>query len=80
MIIRVKVFSYLCDYLPSSGKRLNGDKWNVPEGTTVGRTVEILNLPEKEPYIFLINNRYADRERILEEGDTLHIIPPVCGG
>jgi molybdopterin converting factor small subunit len=80
MIITVKIFSYLNQYIPSSDKRVGGDQWNFAEGTTIAQTLTILNLPEEEPYIFLINNRYAGRERVLEEGDTLHIIPPVCGG
>ena len=80
MIVKVKLFSYLHDYVPASDKRIGADQWNLPEGATVAQTVEMLNLPQEEPYVFLINNRFADRERVLEEGDTLHIIPPVCGG
>lgn len=80
MLVEVKIFASLRHHVPVSDKRLEGDKWNIPEGATVAQVMEMLNLPEEEAKIMLINGRSADRERVLSEGDVLHIFPPMCGG
>ncbi len=80
MLVEIKIFSSLRHYVPSSEKRLEGDKWNIPEEATVGQVLEMLNLPEKEVKILLINGRHGDKERILKEGDVFHVFPPMMGG
>jgi sulfur carrier protein ThiS len=80
MIIEVKLYLSLLRYVPQSEGRLEGDKWKVPEGSTVGQVLEMLNLPEEETKILLINGRYAYRGRILNEGDVLQVVPPLAGG
>lgn len=80
LIIEAKVFATLRHFLPDSDRRLEGDKWDISEGATVAQALEMLNLPEKEATIFLVNGRSADREKILNEGDVLHIFPPIAGG
>ena len=80
MIIETKIFSSLRHYLPDSDKRLEGDRWEVTEGASVAQVLKMLNLPDEEAKIILINGRHAARERILNEGDVLHVFPPMCGG
>jgi sulfur carrier protein ThiS len=80
MIIEVKLYLSLLRYVPHSERRLEGNKWKVPEGSTVGQVLEMLNLPEEEAKILLINGRYAYRGRILNEGDVLQVVPPLAGG
>jgi len=46
----------------------------------VAQVLEMLNLPEKEVKILLINGRHGDKERILKEGDGFHVFPPMMGG
>lgn len=46
----------------------------------MGQILEMLNLPEEEAKILLINGRHAYRGRILMEGDVLQVVPPLCGG
>ena len=80
MIIEVKLYLSLLRYVPQSERRLEGNKWKVPEGSTVGQVLEMLNLPEEETKILLINGRYAYKGRILNEGDILQVVPPLAGG
>ena len=80
MIIQVKIFSTLRHYVPNSDKRLDEDRWEVTEGVTVSQVLDMLNLPEGEVKTLLINGRNADMERILSEGDVLHVFPPMAGG
>ena len=80
MIVEVKAFSFLEDYLPDSDRRRNNGRWDLPDGFTVDQTLEMLHLPQGEPLVLLVNDRLARRESVLKDGDTLHIIPTVCGG
>lgn len=80
MIIQVKIFSTLKHHVPNSDKRLDDDKWEVTEGATVSQVLDMLSLPEEEAKILLINGRHANRESILNEGDVLHVFPPMAGG
>jgi molybdopterin converting factor small subunit len=80
MVIEVRVFASLCHYVPDSDRHLDGHKWDMVEGTKVGQVLDLLNIPEEEAKILLINGRHADRERALNEGDVLHVFPPMCGG
>ncbi len=80
MIIEAKIFSTLRHYIPDSHRHLDGDKWDILEGSTVAHVLEMLNLPEKEATILLVNGRNADRDRVLNEGDVLHVFGPMAGG
>ena len=80
MIIEVKLDLSVIRHVPQSDKRLEGDKWEVPEKSTVGQVLEMLNLPESEAKILIINGRHTYRGRTLSEGDVLQVIPPLCGG
>lgn len=80
MIIEVKVFSSLRHYLPDSEKQTGKDKWDVPEGATPGQVIEILNIPEEEVRMLLINGRKSGMDRILNVGDIVHLFPLMSGG
>jgi len=80
MIIEAKIFATLRHYLPNSPNRLDGDKWDMPEGATVRQVLKILNIPEKEAKMLLINGRNADKEKVLNEGDVFHVFPIMAGG
>ena len=82
MIIEVKVFSFLSKYVPPSDFRLDGNRWEVPEGTTVDDVLKMLSLPEKEAktLLLLVNDLHAERESVENDGDVLHVAPPIVGG
>lgn len=79
MIIEIKIPSIFHRDIPHSNTNLDGDKWEIPEGSTVAQVLKILNLSE-EGKVFLINSRQGDKERVLKEGDVLAIFPPIAGG
>jgi sulfur carrier protein ThiS len=80
MVIEVKLYSSLVRHLPNSERRLDRDRWEVPEGSTVAQVLEILHLPDEEAKILLINGEYTYRGRTLQEGDLLQVFPVLCGG
>lgn len=80
MIIEVKVFSSLRHYIPNSERRVDRDKWEVEDGASVEQVLKMLDLPDEEVRVLLINGRNAKKESILQEGDVLHVFPPMAGG
>ena len=80
MVIEVKVYAYLRHYVSVSDKLIEGDKWNFPEGTSVGQVLEILDFPPQLGIILLVNGVRVDRDRILKEGDLLNVLPQLAGG
>ena len=86
--ITFKLFAMLADHLPSAvdGNARDGNavSFEVAEGTTVQQLIERFSLPEKLVHLVLIDGRYVDRTeraaRVLHEGETLAIWPPIAGG
>ena len=73
----------LTDYLPQprQGHQITLD---ITPGTTVQDVIERFRLPWKQVHLVLVNGVYIypDKrgERVLDDGDTLAIWPPVAGG
>lgn len=80
MIIEIKVFSTLRQYLSSSESRLDGDRWEIPEGETVGGVLDRLGLPEDQDKILMVNGLHARNDRVLKAGDVLWAFPSLTGG
>ncbi len=82
--ITFKLFATLQDYLPESAKKTNALTLDLDEGTTVAQVVERFALPLKLVHLVLIDGNFvplAERAgRVLKEGETLAIWPPVAGG
>lgn len=53
---------------------------NYPAGTRVGDIVRALDLPLEHVDILLVNGRHVDAGHLLENNDTLSILPMVEGG
>ncbi len=49
-------------------------------GSTVADVVRILEIPEKEVSLILIEHRHHEMDRVLGDGETLALFPPVGGG
>ena len=47
---------------------------------TVGEAVERLSLPESKGLVMLVNERLANWNTPLADGDTLQLIPTIAGG
>lgn len=74
MKLAVKLFATL------RHSRFDQETLDLPDNSVVKDVVKLLEIPEKEAAILFINNRHAQLETILHEGDTLAIFPPVGGG
>ena len=80
MVIEVKLYLSLLRHVPQSDKHLERDRWEVPDGATVGQVLEMLNLPDSEARIITVNGRHSYRGKTLREGDILQVVPVLCGG
>ena len=52
----------------------------LPPGANIGDCFEELTIPENSAHTALVNGRRASRDTLLNEGDTLVVIPLICGG
>ncbi|HDI51083.1 MAG TPA: hypothetical protein ENF45_00455 [Bacteroidetes bacterium] len=80
MVVEIKVFASLRNFIPPSERYLGDDKWELPEGFKVEQVIEMLNIPIRQAKVLLINGRKATSDCFLKENDVLHIFPPMCGG
>jgi molybdopterin synthase sulfur carrier subunit len=81
MKIEVKLFATLRRHLPpdATGRKATIE---VEGGITVRSLVEQLKIPPELTQIVLVNGETVEREqdRVLQDGDTVSIFPPVAGG
>lgn len=88
MRITFKLFAMLADHLPAQvdGNARDGNvvSFDVPEGTTVQQVIDRFSLPAKLVHLVLIDGRYVEpsvrTSRVLAEGESLAIWPPIAGG
>lgn len=88
MRITFKLFAMLADHLPAQvdGNAREGNivNFDVPEGTTVQQVIDRFSLPSKLVHLVLIDGRYVEpsarASRVLADGETLAIWPPIAGG
>lgn len=80
MIINAKIFPSLRHYLPNSKRHIKGHEWDIPEGATVAKALEMLSLPKWEIKLLLVNGRHANMDSVLSEGDALQVFPLLLGG
>lgn len=84
MKITFKLFATLQDYLPVEAKKTNALALELAAETTVAQLVERFCLPQKLVHLVLIDGAFvppAERAgRVLRDGETLAIWPPVAGG
>lgn len=84
MRITFKLFAMLQDYLPADGKQDNALAVDLTEGTTILQVIERFGLPLKSCHLVLIDGNFVPPTergtRVLKEGETLAIWPPIAGG
>lgn len=84
MRITFKLFAQLQDYLPAEARKTNACIVEIGEETTVAQVIERFKLPARLVHLVLLNGTFvppAERDgRILRDGETLAIWPPVAGG
>ncbi|MBT3558969.1 MAG: MoaD/ThiS family protein [Rhodospirillales bacterium] len=83
MLIRIKLYAMLSEYLPAGAKKNEADM-TVPEDENVQAVLQQLHMPSEMCHLVLVNGSYiAPSERVghkLVEGDHLAVWPPVAGG
>jgi len=81
MKIELRLFATLQQYLPpgTMGRKATID---VEDGLTVRALIQRLAIPPELAQMVLVNGQDVGRkqERVLQDGDTLSIFPPVAGG
>lgn len=84
MRITFKLFAQLQDYLPTEARKTNACEVEITDATSVVQVIERFRLPAKLVHLVLVDGAFvppADRAgRILRDGETLAIWPPVAGG
>lgn len=53
---------------------------DYPSGTRVADVIRDLRIPEKDIGMIMLNNRHAEPDHVLDDGDTLALFPLVGGG
>jgi molybdopterin synthase sulfur carrier subunit len=53
---------------------------DYPAGTRIADIITELHIPEKEIGIIMLNNRHAESDQELNDGDNLALFPLVGGG
>ncbi|MEI6874191.1 MAG: MoaD/ThiS family protein [Spirochaetota bacterium] len=74
MRISVRLFASLRD------GRFDEREMDVPEASVVGDLSASIGVRPEEMAVIFVNNRHAEPESALHEGDRLAIFPPVGGG
>jgi sulfur carrier protein ThiS len=82
--ISFKLFAMLQDYLPPEAKQSNALLLELEEGATILQVIERFGLPLKSCHLVLVDGSFvppAERgTRMLKDGETLAIWPPIAGG
>ena len=79
MKVKVQLYAILSKYLPKNANNKMAIM-EVAEGTSVQWVLSELTIPENMPKILLVNGRNAELDRVLTEGDTVSVFPPIAGG
>ena len=79
MRVEVRLFATLARYLPDdhdAGTTI----LDVADGSTVADVAHSLGIPGDLSRIVLVNDRDANDDRRLAEGDVVTLFPPLAGG
>jgi len=77
MRVTVELKAYLNKYSPGGERTFQQD---LPDGATVQTLVSRLKLPDEDASVVVLNDRNADLDDALSEGDRVTFIPPLSGG
>jgi len=60
--------------------RFAEETWEYPAGTMITDITRELGITEKEIGMIMLNNRHAEPDQELDDGDSLALFPLVGGG
>ena len=83
MDITLKLYATLTPFLPEGAKK-NQVPLELPTGTSVMDVLNRYQIPKEKCHLILINGNHTPLDqadlKLLTQGDTLAIWPPVAGG
>jgi molybdopterin converting factor small subunit len=77
--VEVRLFATLARYLPKN-HHAGSTLLDVAEGSSVADVARALGIPGDRSWIALVNDRDAQDDRRLVEGDVVTLFPPLAGG
>jgi molybdopterin converting factor small subunit len=77
--VEVRLFATLGAFLPE-GTEGDGMVLTVPEGSTLGEIVRGFRIPPGLAFMTVVNGHETDPERVLVDGDSIAMFPPLAGG
>jgi molybdopterin converting factor small subunit len=77
MVITVKLFGNLRDYLPEKTTVCSAE---AADGSTVGDVLDRFGVPRDKPRIILVNSYRSRLEHVLEDGDVVAAFQVLPGG
>ncbi len=77
MRVTVELQAYLEQYSPDGQAVF---EYTLPDGATVQTLVRQLSVPEEMASVIVLNDRTADFDDPLQDGDRVILIPPLAGG
>jgi sulfur carrier protein ThiS len=79
MVITVKMFGTYIKYLPRGGQGNTVDL-EVPLGIKAVDVISMIQIPDDDQKVILLNGSYVDLETALKDGDVLAIFQAIAGG
>ena len=79
MKVRLRLFANLADYLPPDADG-DGVTFELPDGALVSDVLLPLLIPERVPYLSVVNGHEVEDSQLLHDGDELTLFPPLSGG
>ncbi|MEW6725631.1 MoaD/ThiS family protein [Desulforudis sp. 1088] len=77
MRLTVKLWGPLAKYAGAGTAEFIVD---VPAGTTVDALIGLLGVPAEYVLMAAVNGTKSERDRVLRDGDVVHVLPLVAGG
>ena len=79
MKVRLRLFANLADYLPPDADG-DGVTLELPDGALVSDVLLPLQIPERVPFLSVVNGHEVEDSQPLHDGDELTLFPPLSGG
>ena len=84
MNVTLKLYATLTDYLPAEARTTNALQIELAPQTTIDALIRDSRLPQKLCHLVLVDGLFVPpserSSRVLKDGETLAIWPPIAGG
>ena len=80
MKITVKLFATLLEFSPNRAFSGAPFEYELPDDATLADLVAKLHLPDDLVKVMFVNGIICESDRVIMEGDSVGIFPPVGGG